>query len=152
MKTQAVLLHALDWEFLSDLGPNQLSFPVEIAATTLRPDIVIFSRSIKCVILIELTVPLEDRTIAAHNRKENKYAELCTTCEGNGWHCSSYAVEVGCLGFVSLSLLHCLEGLGFSRSLARRVRNECSQVALRCSYLLFLRRNIQLWSNMDPLV
>lgn len=150
LKTQALLLHALDWEFLFDLG-SSLVFPPEIALTSQRPDIVIFSRTLKTVILIELTVPLEDRTSLAHDRKMSRYASLCTLCTENGWRCSLYAVEVGCLGFVSLSLLQCFENLGFSRSLARRVRNECSRVALRCSYLLFLRRQIPAWSTLDPL-
>ena len=151
LQTQALLLHALDWEFLYDLGPTKLSFPVEIAVTTQRPDIVIFSRSLKKVILIELTVPLEDRAAASNERKVSRYAHLRTECEENGWQCSLYAIEVGCLGFVSLSLLRCLEDLGLSRSLVRKVRNECSRVALRCSYLLFLRRGISTWSEFQPL-
>ena len=149
LKSAALLLHAQDWEFLYDLGANKLSFPPEIAATSQRPDIVIFSRTLKAVILIELTVPLEDRTTAAHDRKVSRYASLRNSCEENGWCCSLFAIEVGCLGFVSLSLLRCLENLGFSRSLARQARNECSRIALRCSYLLFLRRGINMWSDQD---
>ena len=43
---QAILLQTDDWQFLFDLE-EQLQFPVEIAATTLRPDVVMFSRSNK---------------------------------------------------------------------------------------------------------
>ena len=46
-------------------------------------------------------------------------------------------VEVGCLGYVSPSLLHCLESLGIPSSTSRKLRNECSRVAHRCSYVLF---------------
>ena len=66
-----LLLNSNDWEFLFDLGDSQLVFPPEIAVTTQRPDIVIFSRSKKAVLLVELTVPLEDRVAAGHTRKEN---------------------------------------------------------------------------------
>ena len=151
LRSQALLLHAVDWEFLFDLPPHKLVFPIEIAATSQRPDIVIFSRILKTVILIELTVPLEDRTSASHDRKLTRYKSLSESCVQNGWHCSVFAVEVGCLGYVSLSLLKCLEELGFSRAKAREVRDEVSRVALRCSYLLFLRRNIRQWNELQLL-
>ena len=38
-------------------------------------------------------------------------------------------VEVGCLGYVSPSLLHCLESLGIPSSTSRKLRNEYSRVA-----------------------
>ena len=40
---------------------KQLKFPEEIAHTNLRPDIVLWSRGTKQVVLIELTVPWEER-------------------------------------------------------------------------------------------
>ena len=44
---------------LADIG-RQLVFPPKIATTTLRPDMVLWSRSLKKVFIIELTVPWED--------------------------------------------------------------------------------------------
>ena len=71
----------LQWlEFLFDLGDFQLVPPPpppplpEIAVTTQRPDNVIFSRSKKAVLLIELTIPLEDRVMAGHTRVVKKIA------------------------------------------------------------------------------
>ena len=61
-----MLLNANDWEFLFDLGDSPLVFPPEIAVTIQRPDILIFSRSKKAVLIIELTVPLQDRVTAGH--------------------------------------------------------------------------------------
>ena len=145
--SKALLLNANDWEFLFDLGDSQLVFPPEIAVTTQRPDIVIFSRSKKAVLLIELTVPLEDRVTAGHTRKENRYAALVQQCSENGWFARCFAVEVGCLGYVSPSLLHCLESLGIPSSTSRKLRNECSRVAHRCSYVLFLRRKCTEWTS-----
>ena len=50
---------ARDWKMLVDIG-QQLIFPAEIAATTLRPDLVLWSRSLKSVYITELTVPWEN--------------------------------------------------------------------------------------------
>ena len=143
---QDALRCAQDWEFLFDLGEG-LVFPPEIAATNQRPDIVIFSRSLRQVILIELTVPLEDRVSDAHSRKHDRYLPLLVNCESNGWHATHFPVEVGCRGFVAFSLTRCLKDLGFPTYWAKRVRNECSRVAQRCSYLLYLRRSIREWTR-----
>ena len=113
-------------------------FPLEIAATRQRQDVVIFSQSLRVVILIELTVPLEDRIAAANTRKTDRYSALLATCENNGWHATHFPVEVGSRGWVAHSLLACLQKLGFSASWRKKVRHECSRVALRCSYLLYL--------------
>ena len=64
-----VLRCARDWQFLFDVGTGYSIFPIDIAVTRQRPDIVIFSESHRVFILIELTVPLEDRIAAATTRK-----------------------------------------------------------------------------------
>ena len=144
---QDALRCASDWEFRFDIGASPTIFPAEIVATLQRPDIVIFSRSLRSVILIELTVPLEDRVAAAHTRKTDRYDALLASCESNGWHAAHFPVEVGCRGFVAFSLTRCLRQLGMPSWWSKRVRNECSRVALRCSYLLYLRRNIRDWTS-----
>ena len=120
---------------------------MDIAVTRQRPDIVIFSQSLRVVILIELTVPLEDRIAAASTRKTDRYSALLATCENNGWHATHFPVEVGSRGWVAHSLLTCLQKLGFSASWCKKVRQECCRVALRCSYLLYLRRSIHTWNS-----
>ena len=67
--SQAILLQANDWTFLYELE-GQLQFPIEPAVTSLRPDVVLFSRSSKTVALLELTVPQEDNLHLAHDRKK----------------------------------------------------------------------------------
>ena len=47
----------------------QLRFPEHIVETTLRPDIVLFSDSTKQVVLLDLTVPWEERMEEANERK-----------------------------------------------------------------------------------
>ena len=137
---------ASDWVFLYDLE-DALIFPPEIAATLQRPDIVIFSRALRQVILIELTVPLEDRVCLAHERKRNRYLPLLSLCQSNGWNATHFPVEVGSRGFVAYSLMRCLTQQGFPPYWAKKVRNEASKVSLRCSYLIYLRRNIRVWQE-----
>lgn len=47
---------ACDWKFLADLN-QRLCFPSEIAATNLRPDLELWSCSLRTVYIKELTVP-----------------------------------------------------------------------------------------------
>ena len=44
----------------------------------------IFSRALRQVILIELTVPLEDRVCVGHERKRNRFLQLLSLCQSNG--------------------------------------------------------------------
>ena len=135
-----------DWVFLFDLETG-LIFPPEIASTTQRPDIVIYSKSKKIVVLIELTCPLEDRISTAHELKKDRYLELLSNCRCNGWTAFHFPVEVGSRDFVAYSLTSCLQKLGFSSYLAKKARNECSKIALRASYSIYLQRNIREWSG-----
>ena len=63
---------------------KKLVFP-DVVHTQLRQDIVIWLESRKKIILIELTVPLEDNCDEAFERKSSKYADLVEDCRQNGW-------------------------------------------------------------------
>ena len=54
-------------------------------------------------------------------------------------------------GRLKQHLFACLQKLGFSASWRKKVRRECSRVALRCSYLLYLRRSIKTWNSFNEL-
>ncbi len=75
---------------------RQLRFLVEITATPLRPDIVVWSTKAKSVLLIELTIPVEEGIEAAYERKKAKYSELAAECWEAGWKTTIDPVEVGC--------------------------------------------------------
>ena len=64
-----------DWVVISDLD-TQLVVPTEIAITSLRPDIVLWSRKGKAVVLCELTCPWEENAEWAHERKLGKGRNL----------------------------------------------------------------------------
>ena len=63
--TTGILAMANDWTLLVDLK-RQLRFPEDIVPTNLRPDIVIFSKESKVCVIMELTVPWEERIEEAH--------------------------------------------------------------------------------------
>jgi len=50
------------------------------------------------LILLELTVPWEERVEEAQERKRAKYQELVEDCRKNGWRTRCMHVEVGSRG------------------------------------------------------
>ena len=66
---QGILATASDWILMADLQ-TQLVFPAEITVTRLRPDIVMWSRSTRNLIIIELTGPWEERLEEANEKRE----------------------------------------------------------------------------------
>lgn len=80
----------------------------EIATTTLRPDIVIWSTVERSVHLIELTILWEEGMTVAHERKRLKYSELAAECQEADWKTRVYPVEVGSRGFVDKTVVQLL--------------------------------------------
>ena len=87
---------------LVDLG-HRLAFP-EIIQTNLRPDILIWSQQGKKMVMIELTVPWEERCLEAHEWKKDKYASLADDVRAKGWSVWVLPVEMGCRGFPAQSM------------------------------------------------
>ena len=137
---------ASDWVFLFDLE-DAFIFPPEIASTLHRPDIVIFSRALCHVILIELTVQLEDRVCVAHERKRNRYLPLLSLCQSNGWNATHFPVEVGSRGFVAYSLTRCLRQLGFPPPTGQKKSEMKHRRFHSAVVLIYLRRNIRVWQE-----
>ena len=133
-----------DWEMRVDLG-KKLTFPEEVAHTTLRPDIVLWSKSAKRVILVELTVPWEERVDEAHELKKSKYEELAHTCRDRGWKTWIFPVEIGCRGFQSQSVWKMLGALGIKGRVRKTTARALGKTAERSSSWLWLRRNDPTW-------
>jgi len=102
-RQKGILVTASDWELLADLG-GQLRFPQEISSTTSRPGIVLWSKSSRQVVMVELTVPWEERMEEANERKRTMYQQLVQECRDNRWRVWCLPVEVGCRGFAGQSL------------------------------------------------
>ena len=134
-----------DWQLMGDGISECYCFPPEVAVTSFRPDLVLVSPSARSCILIELTVPFEDRVSVAAELKSKKYQELRREIISNGYACHLYTVEVGCRGNHTGSLRSCLSKLGLA---SRAVASTCrlaAYAALRCSYYIYLCRRRSVW-------
>ena len=129
---------------MADLG-KKLKFPKEVAHTTLRPDIVIWSKTPKRVILVELTVPWEERVDEAYETKKAKYEDLASTCRDRGWKTWIFPVEVGCRGFPSQSVWKMMGAMGIKGKTRKSSVKALAKAAERASSWLWLRRNEQTW-------
>ena len=128
--TSRLLCQARDWQMVSDLE-EQMTFPSEILITNMRPDIVVWSREAKSVILCELTVPWEENVEAAHEYKTSKYAGLMTECRERGWKIECYPVEIGCRGYATKSLYILLSKIGVVNRM--KLAGDLMEVATRSS-------------------
>ncbi|XP_075893028.1 uncharacterized protein LOC142895694, partial [Nelusetta ayraudi] len=138
-KTTGLLHTASDWHLLVDLG-KQLRFPQHIAATSLRPDMIITSEASKHLIMLELTVPWEERIEEANERKRSKYQELVEECRGRGWRTFYEPIEVGCRGFAGRSLCKALSRLGVTGAAKKRAIQSASEAAEKATRWLWLKR------------
>ena len=121
-------------------------FPDHVTSTSLRPDIVLSSVSSRQVLLIELTVPWEDRIEEANERKRSKYQELVEQCQRGGWKARCEPIEVGCRGFAGRSLCKVYTLLGITGVEKRKAIKSTMEAAERASRWLWIRRS-DLWAN-----
>ncbi|KAM9717486.1 uncharacterized protein ACNS7B_021136 [Menidia menidia] len=134
-RSKGVLATANDWEMRADLK-KQLKFPEEIAHTSLRQDIVLWSKGTKQVVLIELTIPWEERMEEAYERKLNKYQALILESQLNGWKTWNLPVALGLLG---------IEGLARKRLVANATKR-----AEEASRWIWMQREVRWQSYFHP--
>ena len=72
----------------------------------------ITSEVTKQLIMMELTVPWEERIEEANKSKRTKYQELVEKCKDRGWKTYYEPIEVGCRGCAGHSLCKVLNQLG----------------------------------------
>lgn len=134
-----ILATAQDWQLSVDLE-KQLRFPQHIVRSALRPDILLVSESTKNIIIMELTVPWEDRLGEAHERKRTKYEHLVIDCRAQGWKARCMPIEVGSRGFVGHSLHKALSALGITGTARSRAIKNITEAAEKASRWLWIRR------------
>lgn len=100
-----------DWEMFVDVS-QQLIIPPYIATSTLRLEMVLWSNNLHAVYFIELTIPWEDATDEAFERKMVRYVDLKAEAEQRGWRAEVHPVELGCQGFIATSTVNLLKELG----------------------------------------
>ena len=145
VKPNRLLDGAPDWRLQSDLE-NRLVFPPEISSTNLRPDIILTSSSKKKILLVELTVPWEERIEEAHELKRTKYDHLILEAKRKGWDARCFPVEVGCRGFPGRSLSHFWRSIGLPNKTVKSVNKKITSETLRCSRWLWIKRD-QSWQR-----
>ena len=141
-QSQGILATAGDWQMVADIH-GRMQFPANIAATNSRPDLVLWSEGTKQVIMLELTVPWEERMEEAHQRKLLKYQQLVEDCQGNGWKARCLPVEVGCRGFAGQSLWQALRLLGLHGMARKKLIAEVCEEAERASRWVWSKREEQ---------
>ena len=130
------------WEFAADLPGNERLFPIPTAK---RPDLVVWSKEERRLDLIELTVPHEDNLNTAHERKQDRYEDLVRECEESGWTTRHYPVEVGCRGFVGLTMRKWLKTAGLKEREISKVVREMQSVVEKASHWIWLKRDDDAW-------
>jgi hypothetical protein len=139
---------ARDWEISVDYDRAVAPFPADICLTDERPDIVIWSKSLQIVILIELTCPAEEGIEEAKIRKTAKYNKtLVPLIERNGWSVTLLTVEVGARGCPGRTVRSCLRKIGLSNTLVGTVVQAVSLTSARCSLVLYQFREIPEWNR-----
>ncbi len=133
------LQRASDWELRVDLK-RKLVFPQDVAVTSLRPDMVLLSRSTKTIIVAELTVPWEERLATSHQLKKAKYQDLVDEAVVKGWHATSYPIEVGCRGFPAKSVRYFLQRMSLEPKQLKKATRDIAAAAESSSRWLWLKR------------
>ena len=128
-----------------------LHFPHHIVHTQERPDIVIWSNTVKRVIIVELTVPWENME-EAFERKKLWYENLRMECEDKGWACQVMAIEVGCRGFIGRTTTSYLTRLGLANRARRRATQQLQTAVERASSWIWskVRKSTTAWINHPP--
>ena len=134
-----LLTSANDWQLEVDLG-KQLKFPSRITSTRLRPDMIIVSDSTKQLIILELTVPWEERMDEANERKRAKYQELVEECRRQGWKTRCEPLEVGCRGFAGRSLCRMFTQLGLVGEAKWKAIRSATEAAEKATRWLWIKR------------
>jgi len=143
---RSLLEGGYDWNLLADFDQQRMVFPPEIFATSERPDVVLWSTSLRKVVLLELTCPAEEGIEAASLRKSAKYEALRAAILEAGWHVSVKPFEVGARGFVARSTAHLLRSIGFSSREVSTLCRSLATVVARCSFALYLASSTQAWN------
>ncbi|XP_071145365.1 uncharacterized protein [Mytilus edulis] len=144
-KANGILETANDWEMQADVG-GKTTFPREILTTTFRPEIVLWSRISRQVILVELTVPWETRLEEAHERNLAKYQELVIDIQEKNWRTWYFPVEVVCRGFVSQTFWRALGSLGLTEPVRRSLVGKVGRQAEEASGWVWRKREEQ-WKS-----
>ena len=131
---------------------NGVAIPADVAMTAQKPDLVIINQSkVMEVKLVELTLSWDtpENLDAAAARKAERYKELTTTIQGNGFKCHNIPLEVGTRGFINGKNKNILTQLCHSLRITKvsSVVKNCSKLALLGSFTIWNARYSSDWNG-----
>ena len=127
---------------IADLPLSTYTFPTAIALTDLRPDLVLWSDTLKEVTLVELTVCYETNFADAVRRKTEKYQDLVEACEENGYTTQLLTLEVGSRGFLNMDgFLRLFSIINISKQEKLSFIKSIGREAIISSHKIWVTRN-----------
>ena len=130
------------------------TIPSHIYVTSQRPDLVVIWESIKQMLMIELTVPFETNTNAAHTRKLDRYKELVAEVRNNGYSVTYHAIEIGARGQINRDNTNRLKWVLRKCSVPLRPNSffqTISRYAVVSSFVIFNARKESQWKDVEYL-
>ncbi|KAK3764243.1 hypothetical protein RRG08_023708 [Elysia crispata] len=128
-----------DWDVSADL-PEWDNHPSIIKETSLRPAIVVHSASTQ-MIMVELTVPYENRMEEAHIYRKETDINLTKVLEHAGYKAVVMPVEVGARGFVRSLVYDLLTKLLICGNKRTKALKLLAEIAENSSRWIWNRRN-----------
>ena len=122
--------------------------PSHIAATSQRPDITLTSEALRELIIIELTVPTEDRFQISSELRQTKYkGDIKIAAEKKGWRTTIWTVEVGCRGFPAPSIMKLLKEIGFQGRKKKEILRKLGGKAEESSMQIWKTSYFKAWGE-----
>ena len=135
-----ILAEANDWTVAADLE-GMRHYPQVLIESGKRPDLVLVSSSTDAIILVELTVPWEDRLQYSNALEADKYADLSMDLEAKGYRTDLFPIEVGARGVVGRSTYAFLAKIGLSSRERKKAMTRMSEAAEAASFWIWHMRS-----------
>ena len=94
---------------------------------------------------IEFTSPWEENMTTWHFEKHDKYRKAENVAEDNGSKVVPLCVGVGARGYINDKWHNTARALKLDNKMIKRLKNTVSDVAVRCSYFLYVCLRRQEW-------
>ena len=123
-----------------------------ITGDSLRPDLVLVSNS-SCVYLLEVTVGFESNIQINSDRKATKYLPLIADLQNSYSTVKLINLSMSALGILGTSaefFPSMLRDLNFDDTTKHKILSKTINIAVRCTYYIFCRRN-KPWTNPNLL-
>ena len=131
--------------------PSFLS-PSFITGDSLRPDLILITKN-STLYILELTLGFESNIQINSDRKASKYSSIILDLKHAYFDVQFVNLPMSTLGIMgrsSESLLLMLEDLKLDKNAQKHIIRKIINIAIRCSYYVFCRRN-KSWTNPDLL-